>query len=410
MHTSEAMKIALQSLWANKLRSALTLLGVVIGVAAVIAVVTFVNGINGYVAEKILNLGADAFIMCKVSPATTNIDHYLEAMKRKDLTMDDYRAVREACKLCSYVGAYAFKLTGHIKYGEKSLSDTMVWGMTPAVAVTRDIDIDAGRMFGDLDLEHDAPVAVVGSDIVDNLMPGVDPVGKEIRIDGWVYRIVGIGKKKGSTLGQSLDNYVFLPMTSWMKQYGTRDMNMRISAKTAGEGPVMDATMDEARVILRARRHDAPGQADSFDMENNSNLMTIFAGLTGTFFAAMIGIAAISMVVGGIVIMNIMLVSVTERTREVGIRKAMGARRSDVLLQFLIEAVILALAGGMVGVLLGIGVAKGVTLAVGMPSVIKLWAVGAGLLVAVSVGVFFGVYPARKAATLDPIAALRFEM
>jgi putative ABC transport system permease protein len=241
-------------------------------------------------------------------------------------------------------------------------------------------------------------------------MPGVDPVGKEIRIDGWIYRIVGVGKKKGSTLGQSLDNYVFLPMTSWMKQYGTRDMNMRISAKTAGEGPAMDATMDEARVILRARRHDPPGKADSFDMENNSNLMSIFAGLTGTFFAAMIGIAAISMVVGGIVIMNIMLVSVTERTREVGIRKAMGARRSDVLLQFLIEAVTLSLLGGVIGVLLGIGVAKGVTLAVGMPSVIKLWAVVAGLFVAASVGVFFGVYPARRAATLDPIAALRFEM
>jgi putative ABC transport system permease protein len=409
MNISEAIKIASQSLWANKLRSVLTLLGVVIGVAAVIAVVTFVNGINGYVAEKILNLGADAFIMCKVSPATTNIDHYLEAMKRKDLTMDDYRAVREECKLCSHVGAYAFKLTGHVKYGEHSLSDTMVWGMTPAVAVTRDIDIDAGRMFGESDLEHDAPVAVVGTDIVDNLMPGVDPMGKEIRVDGWVYRIVGIGKKKGSTLGQSLDNYVFLPMTSWMKQYGTRDMNMRISAKTAGEGPAMDATMDEARVILRARRHDSPGKADSFDMENNSNLMSIFAGLTGTFFAAMVGIAAISMVVGGIVIMNIMLVSVTERTREIGIRKAMGARRSDVLLQFLIEAVILASTGGLIGVLLGIGVAKGVTLAVGMPSVIKLWAVAAGFILAASVGVFFGVYPARRAATLDPIAALRFE-
>jgi putative ABC transport system permease protein len=410
MHTAEAIKIALQSLWANKLRSALTLLGVVIGVAAVIAVVTFVNGINGYVSEKVLNLGADAFIMCKVSPATTNIDRYLEGMKRKDLTMDDYRAVREGCKLCSNVGAYAFKQTGHVKYGEKSLSDTRVWGMTPAVAVIRDVDIDSGRMFGESDLEHDAPVAVIGTDVVDNLLPGVDPMGKEIRVDGWVYRVVGVGKKKGSTLGQSADNYVFLPMTSWIKQYGARDMNMRIAAKTAGEGAVMDATMDEARVIVRARRHDAPGQPDSFDMENNANLMSIFANLTGTFFIAMVGIAAISMVVGGIVIMNIMLVSVTERTREVGIRKAMGAKRADVLLQFLIEAVTLALFGGLLGVLLGIGIAKGVTLAVGLPSVIELWAVVAGLLVATSVGIFFGVYPARKAATLDPIAALRFEM
>ncbi len=409
MNISEAIKIALLSLWANKLRSALTLLGVVIGVAAVIAVVTFVNGINGYVAERIFNLGADVFIMFKVSPAVTNVEHFIEGQKRKDLTMDDYRAVREGCKLCAYVGAYARNESGHVKYGEQALSDTMVQGMTPSVAVTQDIDIDSGRMLGESDLQNDAPVAVVGTDIEETLMPGVDPIGKEIRVDGWVYRIIGVGKKKGKILGQSLDNYVLMPMTSWMKQYGGHNTNMRISAKAVGTGATLDAAMDEARVILRARRHDSAAGADSFDMENNSSLLSIWANLTGTFFVAMIGIAAISMVVGGIVIMNIMLVSVTERTREVGIRKAMGARRSDVLLQFLIEAVILALTGGVIGVLLGIAVAKGVTFAVGMPSVIKLWAVAAGLIVSASVGIFFGVYPARRAATLDPIAALRFE-
>jgi len=409
MHIAEAIKIALQSLWANKLRSALTLLGVVIGVAAVIAVVTFVNGINGYVAERIFNLGADVFILFKVSPAVTNVDHYIEGQKRKDLTMDDYRAVRQGCALCAYVGAYARKDSGHVKYGEQALSDTMVQGMTPAVAITQNIDLDSGRMLNESDLENDSPVAVVGTDIVDNLLPGVDPIGKEIRVDGWIYRIIGVGKKKGSTLGESLDNYVLMPMTSWMKQYGSYNSNMRISAKAVGTGPTLDAAMDEARVIVRSRRHDGAGGADSFDMENNSSLLSIWSNLTGTFFVAMIGIAAISMVVGGIVIMNIMLVSVTERTREVGIRKAMGATRADVLLQFLIEAVILSLLGGLVGVVLGIAVAKGVTLAIGMPSVIKLWAVAAGLIVAGSVGVFFGVYPARRAATLDPIAALRFE-
>jgi putative ABC transport system permease protein len=410
MHLAEAIKIATQSLWANKLRSALTLLGVVIGVAAVIAVVTFVNGINAYVAEKIFNLGADVFIMFKVSPAVTNVEHFIEGQKRKDFTMDDYRAVREGCKLCAYVGAYARNNTGHVKYGEQSLSDTIVQGMTPAVAITQDADIESGRMVNESDLDNNSPVVVVGPDVVDNLMPGVDPIGKEIRVDGWTYRVIGVGKKNGSILGQSLDNWVFMPLSSWFKQYGVFNSGMRISAKAVGTGAVLSEAMDEARVILRARRHDAAGGTDSFDMENNSSLLSIWSNLTGTFFVAMIGIAAISMVVGGIVIMNIMLVSVTERTREVGIRKALGAKRADVLMQFLIEAAILGNGGGLVGVLLGIGIAKGVTLAIGMPSEIKLWAVVAGFLLAVSVGVFFGVYPARKAATLDPIAALRFEM
>jgi len=410
MNTTEAIHIAFQSLWANKLRSALTLLGVVIGVAAVIAVVTFVNGINTYVGEKVFTLGADVFIMFKVSPVVTNVDKFLEGQKRKDLTQEDYRAVRQGCMHCLYVGAYARNNSGHVKYGEESLSDTFIQGMTPAVAITQDVDLDYGRMVEDIDLENNAPVAVVGTDIVETLMPGVDPLGKEIRVDGWTYRVIGVGKKKGKTLGQSLDNYVLIPLSSWLKQYGSHNTNMRISAKAAGTGVVLETAVDEARAILRARRHDAPDATDSFDIETNSSLLSIWSNLSSTFFIAMIGIAAISMVVGGIVIMNIMLVAVTERTREVGIRKAMGARRSDVLLQFLIEAVTLALVGGVIGVVLGISVAKGVTWAVGMPSAIKLWAVAAGLLVSASVGIFFGVYPARRAAMLDPIAALRFEL
>ena len=255
--------------------------------------------------------------------------------------------------------------------------------MTPAVAITQDADIDSGRMLNESDLENDSPVVVVGTDIVDNLMPGVDPIGKEIRIDGWIYRIIGVGKKKGSTLGQSLDNYVVHPDDVVVQAV----RRLQLQHANLGQrplGPARCSTKPWTKLasILRARRHDPAGGADSFDMENNSSLLSIWSNLTGTFFVAMIGIAAISMVVGGIVIMNIMLVSVTERTREVGIRKAMGAKRHDVLLQFLIEAVILAMLGGVIGVLLGIAVAKGVTFAIGMPSVIKLWAVLAGLLVA----------------------------
>src|SRR6476646_709970 len=408
MNPSEAIRLALQSLWANKLRSTLTLLGVVIGVAAVIAVVTFVNGINGYVAEKIFRLGADVFIIGKSSGVITNIDQYLEQMKRKDLTMDDYRVVLEACKHCQYLGATTFNPNGHVKYAEQNSTDTWVRGFTPSMAPIMDLDLVAGRFLNDNDLNTAAPVAIIGNDIVEKLLPGVDPLGKEIRVDNRMYTVVGVGRKEGKTLGQSRDNYVLIPITSWLRQYGTHT-SIRISGKSNGVA-TLESALDEARAALRAHRHDMPGQPDSFAAETNQNFLSMWANLSGTFFIAMVAIAAISLVVGGIVIMNIMLVSVTERTREIGIRKAMGARRQDVMLQFLIESGTMALIGGVLGVLFGIAFAKGITAIIGMPSEIKLWAVGAGLLVSASVGVFFGVYPAKRAAKLEPIAALRFEL
>ena len=285
----------------------------------------------------------------------------------------------------------------------------MVRGWTPSMAAIYDLDLVAGRMLNNTDENTTAGVVIIGDDIRENLLGDTDPLGKEVKVDGKVYRVVGIGKKEGKTLGQSRDNYVIMPISSWFKAYGSHN-SINIWAKAMDVGAPFEQAMDQTRVILRSRRHDRVGEKDTFVIETNQSFLSLWADLSGTFFIVMIVIASISLIVGGIVIMNIMLVSVTERTREIGIRKALGARPRDVLRQFLIESVTLAVIGGLFGVAGGIGIAKLVTLAIGMPSAIKLWAVFSGLIVAASVGIFFGVYPARKAAKLDPIVALRFEL
>jgi putative ABC transport system permease protein len=409
MTATEAIRIALQSLWANKLRSFLTMLGVVIAVAAVIAVVTFTSGLDRYVAERVFRLGTDVFIVSKISPVITNIDQMLEGEKRKNLTMEDYQAVREACGKCSMVAASVLNPGGRVRSAEHSINDTWVRGMTPTMATVLDLNLSAGRMLNDSDQDNRSNVAVLGTDVVDELFPGQDPLDKEVRVDGQIYRVIGVGEKQGKTLGQSLDNYVAIPISAYLKQYGSYT-SIRISGKAHGVGSQLNAAIDEVRVVLRARRHDAPGQPDSFVAETNENFLSLWKNLTQTLFITITAIAAIALVVGGIVIMNIMLVSVTERTREIGIRKAMGARRQDVMMQFLIESATMSLAGGCLGVLFGIAIAKTITALIGMPSAVQLWAVVGGLTVATSVGLFFGVYPAKRAAKLDPIVALRFEL
>jgi len=409
MTVSEAIRIALLSLWANKLRSVLTLLGVVIGVAAVIAVVTFVNGINGYVAEKVFNLGADVFIISKMPNVVTDVDQFIEGNKRKDVTMEHYQAIVDECSACKIVGAAVRNFTGKVVYGTENSTDTVVRGWTPTMQPIYDLDVVMGRPLNDADQNNASQVVIIGQDIRENLMSGTDPLGKEIKVDGHVYTVVGVGKKEGKTLGQSRDNYVIMPISTWFKAYGSHN-SLNIWAKGFDVGGPMEQAIDQSRVILRARRHDVLGEKDSFVIETNSSFLSLWADLSGTFFIVMIVIASISLIVGGIVIMNIMLVSVTERTREIGIRKALGARPRDVMRQFLIESSTMALIGGLIGVLGGILIAEGVTAAIGMPSAIKLWAIFAGLLVSASVGIFFGVYPARKAAKLDPIVALRFEL
>jgi len=410
MHFREAIQVALQSLWANKLRSVLTLLGVVIGVASVIAVVTFINGINAYVAEQIFNLGADVFIVSKAPNVITNASEFIEAQKRKNLTMDDYRAVLERCKGCLSVGATTGGNRGTVKRGFQSIADTAMRAWTPSMSRIYDLELINGRTITDTDMETNADVVVIGYDIFDNIFAGEDPINKELKVDGRLYRVIGVGKQEGKTLGQSRDNWVMMPITTYFKVYGTAGNSVRIWAKATGVGQQLSDAMDETRVVLRTQRHDRPGQPDTFNMDTNDSFLSIWSSISKNFFAVTVGLASISLVVGGIVIMNIMLVSVTERTREIGIRKALGAKRSDVLWQFLIESATMSLAGGAIGIICGATLAKGVTLVIGMPSRIELWSVIAGLLVATAVGVFFGVYPARQAAQLDPIVALRAEL
>jgi putative ABC transport system permease protein len=405
---SEAFKLALQSLWANKMRTVLTLIGVVMAVASIIMVVTLVQGAKKYVSTKLSGYGADVFTVTRMSSVIFSADDYFRYQKRKILRIEDYEALRDACTECSEVGALLNRGT-NVVYNGHSSNNTGMRGYTWTMVSLNNIDIALGRGFTQADEDHGTHNVIVGYDIVDNLLGDGDPVGKEIRVDGIPYTIVGVGDRQGKTFGQSQDNWVAVPITTYQQTYGYND-SVDIYARASGGAAVMERAKDEARVLMRTRRHNLPGTPDDFEIETNDTFLDIANQLLGLFAWVVLGIASISLVVGGIVIMNIMLVSVTERTREIGVRKALGARQRDILLQFLIESGTMALAGGAFGVVCGVGVGKLITIIVGFPTSVPLWAVFLGLFLAGAVGIFFGVYPASKAAKLDPVVALRAEL
>ena len=407
MNLGEAVNIATASLWAHKMRSVLTLLGVVIGVTSVIAVVSLINGLNDYVANAISsNLSADVFMISRAPSNITNIDQWEASQKRKKFHFDDYVALRDDCHSCVAVAA-SLQNAGQVKYGTNTLDGSAILGFTQEMPEVMSRELAEGRYYTRLDVARGAPVCDVGFDIVDKLIPGTDPIGKIIRVDTGECEIIGVARKRGSVMGQSQDEWVIMPLTTYQGIYGSND-SVRLWVKAAGKDSI-DSTMDEVRMLLRARRHVEYKDPDDFAMETNASFLQLWGSISSTFFGVTIGIASISLVVGGIVIMNIMLVSVTERTREIGLRKSLGARQSDIRMQFLIESATIAAVGGACGVILGIILAKVVSLTTSLPSSVQLWSVLMGLIVATAVGLFFGVYPASKAARLDPVVALRSE-
>ncbi len=405
-HLFEAARIALTSIWAHKLRSFLTLLGVIIGVSVVIAVATLIEGANVYVDEKLASLGSGVFFVTKAS--VTNVgdfEKFLEQLRRNpDLDMQDVEALSAQTVMAEHVGAIDGR-SGEVRNDNELLQDVGIQGCTPNMIYMSQVTPEQGRYVNVFDEKSRRPVVLLGSEVSDALFPTVDPIGREVRIDGLTYTVIGVAKKMGTVLGQSQDNFVILPLSTYLKVYGVR-RSLTIFVK-ARPGVTLERAQDDIRTLLRARHQRSFDETDDFSIVNDQAIADLAGQITGIVAAIAIPITLISLVVGGIVIMNIMLVVVTERTREIGIRKSLGARRNDILMQFLVEAVILSGTGGAIGVVLAYSVMKVVSFVSPIPAALPVfWSVLAVTLSA-AVGLFFGIYPALKASKLDPIVALR---
>lgn len=404
MTTSELFRVSASALTRHKLRAFLTLLGVIIGVATVVAVVSVISGLNAYVKDKIIGLNPDIVIFTKYGIITSR-EEWLMARKRKDLTLTDMEIVRRECRLCASVGARGDRRRP-VKYGDQKLPQVEVQGHTPNMVDAMSFDIDSGRYFTQTEYDHASAVAVIGWDVQDELFPNIDPIGRVMKIDGYPVKIIGTLAKQGSVMGQSQDNVLYIPLTLFHKHIApTEDIGIFIKPKGGVEA--VTAATDEVRTILRALRKTGFENDDPFGLVTAELLQTLWRSISAGAFLLMILISGISLVVGAIVIANIMFVSVVERTKEIGVRRALGARRKDIRRQFLLEAAMLSSIGGLIGVVLGALIAFAVNQV--FPAQVRPSFIVLGVAVATVTGLLAGWIPSNQASKLPPVEALRYE-
>jgi len=401
----EYASVAIDSLRANKLRSFLTLLGIIIGISSIIAVISIIQGLDRYWKEKVSNFGPNTFVVTQF-PITTNLDKFFEMIRRNpEVHADVAESIRRGCVACEAVGVETHKQVS-VRFTKQSLEDIDMSGITPNILDIEGYGVDSGRALQDWDEQHSRFVAFVGADIAEKLFLGLDPLGKEIYIDGHWYTVIGVAEKKGTVFGFSRDNFAKIPLATFQKIYGARrTVNISIRARA----DQMQQAQDQSRLVMRTLHHLNYHEDDDFGLITSEGVNELFNNLTNVIFSVSLFVVGISLVVGGIVIMNIMLVSVVERTKEIGIRKAVGARQQDVVNQFLVESVVLCCAGGAGGIVFAFCISWLLAKFTPLPSSFPLWAPLVALTLSTIIGVFFGIYPARRAGRLDPIEALRAE-
>jgi putative ABC transport system permease protein len=391
------------ALRAHKLRASLTMLGLTMGVTTLITVMTIVQGANVYVEQKIANLGTNVFQIARTPFAVTDFNIIIKALKYKKIELDDMRAIDEGCSACGEVGASASG-TVRVRSGNKEVPDVSLYGHTANMADIDTRTVEFGRYFTPSEAEHHANVCLIGDTLVQQLFLGMDPLGKTIRVGNDEFMVVGIIEKIGSVLGQDQDNFVTVPLPVFLRMQGAHT-SLTINVKTSTEN--FEKGQDQAHLTLRSRRHLTGKMDDDFFIGTKESYMALWRSISSAFFAVFIMVSAISVVIGGIVIMNVMLVSVTLRRREIGVRRAVGATQRDILRQFLAESLMQCIAGGLTGISLGFLVALALRTYTPFPASVQTWVAVLGVFLSSGVGLFFGIYPALRASRLDPVVALR---